>query len=218
MWLWILAASLALCGLLLFLDGRRREQTIMRDWAMVLSPRGNQEIQAMRTQVGAELDLVDLTYDKAREAQVLGRNEEALQLLECGCRLIEAYCPTMLRALAAWSVLSRMVAAMAPVKPLRPVGFRLPELVQLARLNQFFHHLVVTTGERFRLRLYILARGFQTLTRVIVGTTRRLKEHPTVPEWERTAVARLDMRTLSEESIDALRALLVSLEAERRAS
>jgi hypothetical protein len=218
MWWWILSASLALCGLLLFVDGRRREQTIMRDWAMVLTPRGKQEIQDMRTQVGAELDLVDLTYEKAREAQVLGRNEEALRLLECGCRLIEAYCPTMLRALAAWSVLSRMVAAMAPVKPLRPAGFRLPELVQLARLDLFVHHLVVTTGERFRLRLYILARGFETLTRVIVGTTRRLHEHPAVPDWERTAVARLDLRALSEESIEALRTLLASLDAERRAS
>src|SRR6185295_6520735 len=111
-----------------------------------------------------------------------------------------------------------MVAAMAPIEPLRPAGFRLPELVQLARLDQFVHHLVVTTGERFRLRLYILAKGFETLARVIVGGTRRLKEQPTAPEWERTAVARVDMRTLSEESIDALRALLVSLDAERRAS
>jgi hypothetical protein len=216
MWLWILVTSLALCILLLYLDGRRREQAVVRDWEMVLTPRGKNELEAWRCQLGAELDLVDLTYDQAREAQTHGREEEALRLLDCGCRLIEAYCPTMIRALAAWSVLSRMVAAMAPVKPLRPDRLRLPELAQLARVNQFVHQFLVTTGERFRLRLQVLARGFQTLSRVMVRSSAQLKQRPAEPEWDRVVASRQDMRTLSQESLEALRLLLISLDAERR--
>src|SRR5712691_9815238 len=130
--------SLALLGvvfvpLLLVLDGRRRERAVERDWEIVLTPKGQVELERARTRVSAQLELVDLTYAQARVAKDLGSDEEALRLLDVGCDLIERYCPTMLRAIAAMSVLSRMVAAMAPPRPLRPASFELRELAQLAR-------------------------------------------------------------------------------------
>ena len=46
-------------------------------------------------------------------------------LLDVGYRVIEKFAPDMLRLLAAMATFSRMVSAIAPVKPLRPKDFRL---------------------------------------------------------------------------------------------
>src|SRR5262245_28373401 len=202
MWILLALALLALPVLLYFV-GRRSEEHTLRDWELVLTPKAQQQLQDTRTRTDAELALVDWTYERAREAEHLGRPQEALRLLDTGCDLIEAYCPSWTRSLAAMSVLSRMVSAVAPVRPLRPQAFRLRELAQLARLSQFLHQFLVSTGERFRLRLYILARAFHTLLHVVVRSTARLKTRPAEPDWEALDAARRDARTLSKESIEA---------------
>lgn len=215
---WSLALfAAAVIPLLLYVDGRRRERAIERDWEIVLTPKGQAELERARERVSAELELVDMTYAKARVAKEHGSDEEALRLLDVGCELIERYCPTMLRAIAAMSVLSRMVAAMAPPRPLRPAAFKLRELAQLAHLNAFLHHFLVTSLERFRLRLSIMARGFTTLVRIVFRSTRRAHDGPDAlgAELPRLEAARADVRTLSNESLEALRMLLEGLAAER---
>jgi hypothetical protein len=215
---WLIAAAAAvLIPLLLYVDGKRREKAVERDWQLVLTPKGRDELERARERLGAELQLVDLTYAQARAARDLGSDDEALRLLDVGCKLIEQYCPTMLRAIAAMSVLSRMVAAMRPPRPLRPSAFQLQELAQLARLNAFMHHFLISSIERFRLRLTIMARGFATIARVVLRSTRRAHAGPAAlgDELPRLEAARADVRTLSEESLDALRMLLEGLAAER---
>ena len=218
MWMWII---LGLTGFalpfFLYVVARRSEEETIRDWELVLTPKGREHLEAVRSYTNTELALVDWTYDQAREAQNLGRSQEALRLLDTGCRLIEAYCPSWTRSLAAMSVLSRMVSAMGAVRPLRPNAFSLRELAQLARLNQFIHQFLVTTGERFRLRLYILARAFGTLLRVVMRSRVNLHARTAEPNWENVEAARRDVRTLSDESIETFRLLLASLEAESRA-
>ena len=215
--LWYAAALFVCLLLVLFLDGRRREAQVLRDWDLVLTPKGRAELERARDRVGVQLELVDFTYSQARDARDKGSDDEALRLLDVGCRLIEDYCPTMLRAIAAMSVLSRMVAAMAPPRPLRPAAFQLRELAQLARLNAFLHHFLVTSIERFRLRLTILSRGFSTLVRIVLHSTRRAHDGAEAlgQELPRLEAARADVRTLSDESLDALRMLLEGLAAER---
>lgn len=222
-WL-VLAASLLLCLVLLYLDGRRRERAVLRDWELALTPKGERALRSMEHKTSSELALVDLTYTRAREAQDIGHKAEALRLLDVGCRMIEEYCPTMLRSLAAMAVLSRMVAAMAPVSPMRPRRFELRPLTNLAYLNRFIHHFLVTTAERFRLKVYILARGFETLGHVVIRSTSRVKEadatdkepEATGQEWRLIESARHDVHSLSQESLETFRVLLVSMAAERR--
>ena len=217
-WL-VLAMSAVLCLVLLYLDGRRRERAVLRDWELALTPKGEAELRKAERRVQAELALVDLTYTRAREAQDIGQTAEAMRLLDAGCQLIEQYCPTMLRSLAAMAVLSRMVAAMAPVRPMRPGRFRLRQLTSLAYLNQFLHHFLVSTGERFRLRVYSLARGFTALARVVMGSTERVKlSRPAEHEWQQLEAARHDAHTLSHESLETLHVLLISMAAERRSA
>lgn len=220
MFFWIVAAgvSLVVLAVAVYLDGRRNEKAVARDWELVLTQKGRHELGLATERIDAELEMVDVAYEQAHGAHERGSREEALELLDVGCEMIEHYCPTMLRALAAMSVLSRMVAVMAPVPPVRPRAFKLQKLVQLAYLNQFAHQFLVSTKERFRLRLAILARGFVTLRRIVFRSTRRVHAVPAAigDEMPQLDAARKDVRTLSEESLESLRLLLTSLAAERR--
>jgi len=204
-------ATLALLMVLLVIDGRRRERVIEREWELVLTPRGQRRLERFAAGVHDELALADLTYERAAEARGQGDLFAAYRLVDSGCDLIAAFAPRMVHALAAWVVLSRMAAAVAPVRPLRPRDFRLAQLVQLAYLSRFLHHLVLTTAERFRLRVYLLQRGFRTVGALAL----RWRGSP-APPWDDLAAAHHDVTTLSEESLETLRVLLISLDAERR--
>ena len=217
MWWLAISGAGVLILILLFFDGRRREQTVLRNWELALTPRGERALQTLRDDTGANLALVDMTYDRALDAAAAGDLDQALRMLDAGCRLIEGYCPNMLRSLAAMSVLSRMVAAVAPVRPLRPRAFKLRQLTSLAYLNGFVHHFLVTTAERFRLRLFIIGRGFMTIVRVVTQSTAASRNHPDVkPLWEHLDAARRDVRTLTDETVEAFRVLVMSLAAERK--
>jgi hypothetical protein len=204
-------ATLAALVVLLFVDGRRRERAVERDWELVLTPRGQRRLERFAAGVNDELALAELTYERAAEARDQGDLTAAYRLVDSGCELIAAFAPRMVHALAAWMALSRMAAAVAPVQPLRPRDFHLAQLVQLAYLNRFLHHLLVSTAERFRLRVYVLQRGFRTVGALAL----RWRGAPVTP-WSDLAAAHHDVGTLSEESLESLRVLLVSLDAERR--
>ena len=67
---------------------------------------------------------------------------------------------------------SRMVSAMAPVTPLRPRDFRLSQIASLAYLNGVLHQFLVSTSERFRLKVYILGQSFDLGTRFLLAVHR----------------------------------------------
>jgi hypothetical protein len=216
MWFWLTCGGAIVSGIaLLLLDGRRRERAIARDWQLVLTPKGQRELDRLQDNVKAKLTLADYVYERAFEAQRRGDYGDAIELVDLGCQVIEYYTPTMIRALGAMAVLSRMAAAIAPVRPLRPKDFRLAQIVHLAQLNRFFHYLLVTTAERFRFRVYILQRGFRTLGALVFRSSQHGRPGQT-PDWPQLEAANHDVVTLSEESIETFRALLVSLAAERR--
>jgi hypothetical protein len=204
-------ASVVLILVLLFLGGRRQEVAIERDWELVLTQRGQRKLDAFTEDVKAELALSELTYDRAREARDRGDLEAARKLIDSGCELIAAYAPRMHSALAAMSALSRMAAAVAPVRPLRAERFHLSQLVQLAHVGRLLHHLAASTADRFRLRVHILQRGFGVVAKVALRWR-------TAPPELLDAVGALhhDVGVLSDESLVTLKALLVSMDAERR--
>ena len=124
----------------------------------------------------------------------------------------------MLQLLAAMANFSRMVSAMAPVSPLRPKDFRLTQIVSLAYLNQVLHQFLVSTSERYRLRLYILGRSFALGHPVPPESTERIVsgEPEAEREWDQIQAIRQDFQNLTGESLESLRVLLTSLAAERR--
>ena len=77
----------------------------------------------------------------------------------------------------------------------------------LAYLNQFLHQFLVSTGERFRLRLYVLGRGFGLATRFLLQSTsasRRTRRSPS-GSGEQIEALRGDFQTLTDESLASLR-------------
>jgi hypothetical protein len=217
MW-WMMGLS-ALCVLIvLFLFGRRNERAVRRDWELLLTPKGERLFKTIEGRVQSHMDLADLTYDEAFMVRELGSLEEARHLLDVGFRVIEQFSPSMLRLLSAMATFSRMVSAMAPVTPLRPAGFRLAQLASLAYLNQFLHQFLVSTSERFRLRVYVLGRGFGLATRYLLQSTRRIVSGApeSEREWQQIDALRDDFQTLTDESLASLRTLLTSLSAEQR--
>jgi hypothetical protein len=217
--MWWMTGLSALCVLIvLFLFGRRNERAVRRDWELLLTPKGERVLNSIEGRVQSHLDLADLTYDEAFMVRELGSLEEAKHLLDVGFRVIEQFSPSMLRLLSAMATFSRMVSAMAPVTPLRPAGFRLAQLASLAYLNQFLHQFLVSSGERFRLRVYVLGRGFGLATRYLLQSTRRIVsgEPESEREWQQIDALRDDFQTLTDESLASLRSLLTSLSAEQR--
>jgi hypothetical protein len=111
-----------------------------------------------------------------------------------------------------------MVSAMAPVNPLRPRDFKLAQIVSLAYLNGLLHQFLVSTAERYRLRVYILGRSFALGARFLLESTQRIvkKEPEADREWDQIQAIRQDFQTLTNESLDSLKVLLTSLAAEKR--
>jgi len=216
---WIFFAGALVGGLaLLFLLGRRDERRVRKDWELVLTPRGQRVYTSMESQLKTDLELMNITYDEAASLRELGSLEDAKDLLDAGFRVIEHFAPSLLKLLAAMATFSRMVSAMAPVAPLRPRDFRVGGLKGLAYLNQVLHQFVVTTTERFRLRIYILGRCVGLAVRYMLGSTRRIAENAPDADrdWEQIAAIREDLGTLTDESLQSLKALLVSMASERK--
>src|SRR4029453_6265193 len=217
--LWMmLAFSVIGCFVVLFLFGRRNERVIRRDWELLPPPKGEKLYRNIEGRVNRERGLADVTFDEAFAVRELGSVDEAKKLLDVGYRVIEKFSPNMLQLLAAMANFSRMVSAMAPVSPLRPRAFRLTQIVSLAYLNGVLHQFLVSTSERYRLKLYILGRSFALGTRFLLDSTERIVrgEPEADREWDQIQAIRHDFQNLTGESLDSLRLLLTSLAAEKR--
>ena len=211
MWWWLFIGIAAIAAPVLYFAARRNERATLHDWELVLTPKGEESYKALERKVRSDLTLSDVVYERAFTEKARGSEDEAIRLLDVGCKLIESFSPTMVRSLAAMAVLSRMVSAMTPVKPMRPLDFRLRQMTNLAQVGRFAQHLMRTNIERFRLKMQILARGFRLLSRMMFAATYRAE-----PAWETIQAARQDMQTLAYESLDSFRNLLIALDAQDR--
>lgn len=216
---WFFFGGAVVGGLVLIvLLGRRDERRVRKDWELVLTPKGQRIYASMDAQFQSDLELMNATYDQAVSFRELGSMEDAKDLLDAGFRIIEHFAPNLLKLLAAMATFSRMVSAMAPVAPLRPQKFQVAGLRGLAYLNQVLHHFLVTTSERFRLRLYILGRCVGLAVRYMVRSTGKIASgaRDVDREWDQIDAIRGDLGTLTAESLDSLKALLVSMATERK--
>jgi hypothetical protein len=217
MW-WMISLAAVSTLVILVVLGRRNERAVRKDWSVMLTPRGEQLYRSIEDQVRGEHELADLAIGEAVTVRQLGSAEEAIRLLEVGYKVLERFTPSMLQLLGAMATFSRMVSAVAPTPPLRPRAFRMTELASLALLNQSLHQLLVSTAERFRLRLYILGHSFGLLSRALYRSLRRLllREPQEARQWAQVEAIRHDLGTLTGDSLDSLRALVSSFTAQER--
>ena len=218
----VVAAGFALLSsaIVLYLLGHRNERQVRRDWELLLTPKGERLYHSIEGRVHNEMALAAIAYDEAFTVRELGSLDDSKQLLDVGYKVIEKFSPNMMKLLAAMASFSRMVSAMAPVAPLRPRDFKLAQISSLAYLNGVLHQFLVSTAERFRLKMYILGRSFDVGSRFLLQSTQRIvRNEPEVQrEWEQVRAIRDDFQTLTDESLEGLRQLLTSLAAERKDS
>jgi hypothetical protein len=216
--MWVIAIGILGGGVVLIVTGLRDEAAVLRDWEMVLSPWGAEAYRELERRIEGESGMADYAYRKAFRARVAGSREEAIRLLEVGLRVVERASPDMITLLRGMAVVSRMAAAITPVEPLRVQDFHLPRLSGLVLLAGLLHRLLASTAERFRLRTYVLQRGFGVATHFLLESTRRIRARRPAAEaeWIRIEAARADLRTLSAESLRTFHVLLRSLTAQPR--
>jgi len=201
-------------GVVVFLWTRRPEPEVHRDWRFLLSPRSEEVYRSVESRMGSELALATLSYEHAFAVRDLGAQEEANRLLALAHDVIEKFCPGMLKLLAAMATFSRMASAIGPVEPVRPQTFRIGPLATLAHLHQFVRRFVVNPAERFRLHVYVLGRSFGIAARFLLDATKRITgNQPTADaDWRNVRAAIADIQTLTDKSLENLRALLQGLD------
>jgi len=216
--MWLIVAVLLSTLIVLVARGLQDQARVVKDWQLVLKPWGAEVYDQLEKRLAGESQLADFAYGRAFKARAAGSREEAVRMLEVGLRLVERTSPDMIALLQGMAAMSRMEDAVAPTPPLRHEVFRLRALSGLALFGGFLHRFLVSTAERFRLRAYVLGRGFGLLTRFIFASTQRIrsKKENLDPEWDRIASARQDLKTLSSESLRTFHTLVVSLAARQR--
>jgi hypothetical protein len=214
LWTFIALSTFGTAIVLLLLK-HRDEAAVNRDWDTLLSGKGEKLYHSIELRMQTELDLADMAYGEALAVRELGSMDEAIRLLDVGYKIIEKFAPSMMRLLTTMAQFTRMISAIAPIRPLRPRDFRLAQLASLAGLERLIHQFVVSAKERFRLKLYVLGRGFALASRYLLQSTEAiaLKKPDAEKEWDQINAIRHDFQTLTDESMDSLRILLTSLAA-----
>ena len=215
--MWVIAAA-AVGGLLVLLVRRHDDAQILTDWDKALSPWGQDIYAELEQRVEGELRMVEYAFRRAFNAHMAGSPEEALRLLETGLQVVERTSPDMVELLRKMSIASRMAAALSPLHRLRPRDFNLSRLAGLATAATFIHELLFSTAKRFRLRAYVLEKGFGVATGHLLAHAERIRAQASDadPNWTGIAAARADLCTLSDESLQTFRYLLLSLSATPR--
>jgi hypothetical protein len=204
-------AALASGLVLLAVLGRYREAECLADWEEMLTPAGRQRFEELRERFARELAASQFTYQRAKAASDRGEYDLATRLLEAGHEYVATLAPDRERLVRELSRYTRMLSAVAPLPPLRPAQFELPELATLAGLGSLVHPFLVTAPERLRLRLSILRRGQAIVLRALprggqsgsrLGAT----------DWQRVDAARADWSTLDRESLTSFGSLVTALQ------
>jgi hypothetical protein len=213
-WLW-LTPLLAL--VVTWVLGRYNARAVERDWEMMLTAKGRGAIEALELQVlcdGAAVESARIGALSARDRADFG---QATRLAGLAYRAVEEATPDRLKRLRAMGVCIRMATAILPVPPLKPRNFKLSQLSSLAGVASFVHHLLVSTGERFLLRLYVLGLGYRIIGRALGGSTGGLRRDVgDAWAWDIFDRATADWASLERDHVESFRVFVLSLTAEKR--
>ena len=199
--------------ILLVILARRNEKKIRSDWQTLLSPAGEKIFDHARVEIETNTTMVGVAVQEALAIKRLGDIDEALRFLNIGSEVIERFTPNLLSLLTVMTKFSRMVSAMAPVNPLLPDSFHLAELTNLAHLQRILHQMLISTKQRFRLKLFIIGKGISITTRYLLLRIRDIVTHRSQAdkEWEEIIGIGNDFQKLSQESVQSFHALLEAL-------
>ncbi len=213
--MWVIAAGLIGVIVVLAVRAFSDQEEILEDWNRVLSPWGLDAYRELEQRIEGEAKMAEYAFRRAFSARAAGSPEEAVRLLDVALRVVERTSPDRVALLRQMVVVSRMAAAVSPVAPLPPREFRLPRLSTLAVFATLAHQMLFSASDRFRLRAFVLRRGFGMVSGFLLRSTQRIRAGGQAdPEWNRIAAARADLQTLSTHSLQTFHLLLTSLSAQ----
>ncbi len=175
-------------------------------WEELLEPGAARAFRDLEERFARERQAAEFAYAGADASRARGDVDEAIRLLGLGLTYLEDLGRERREMLRDMAIYSRLVSAIVPLPPLQPRQFRLDELRGLAGFGALAHYLLVATVERFRLRLWILRRGFGVAVRALAPASRRIP------------AARADYETLEVETARSGEALAEALAAAKVAA
>jgi hypothetical protein len=192
---------------------RRNERKVSADWQNLLSPDGEHILVTAKGCVRDNTALIEVAIDEANKLKQLGDLDEALRFLNIGSKVIEEFTPSLLSLLALMTKFSRMISAIAPVAPLVPADFHLAELANLAHLHKLLHQMIVSTRQKFRLKLFIIGKGVSIASHYLLRRIENIitRKSSAEQEWEQVERIGQDFNRLAEESVRSFRGLLEAL-------
>jgi hypothetical protein len=170
-------------------------------WEQLVASGTVQEFNELERRFAKEREAAAVAYASADASRARGDVARAITLLRGGFEYLEDLGRERRELLRQMAVYSRLVSAIVPLPPLRPQQFRLGELRGLASFGAVAHYFLVAAVERFRLRLWILRRGFGVAIRALVPSSKRIP------------AARADYETLDIETARSGEALAEALAA-----
>jgi hypothetical protein len=192
--------GLALLAALSLADQHRGE-----GWERLRLAAASNALRDLQSQYAVERTAADAAYARADASRARGDVDEAVRLMNVGYEYLSELAQDRRAYLSEMALYCRLVSAIVPLPPLRPGQFQLAELRHLAGIGGVVHYLLVAAVERFRLRLWLLGRGFALVVRALV------------PRSERVPAARSDFRTLEDETVRSAEALVEALAVARLA-
>jgi hypothetical protein len=206
---------LSLVSLVVLLAARAfyHGETIRREWAFISSSWSVTILEGLEIKAASESAALKSAYRSAVRARADGSRDEALRMLDIFLRMVERSAPDWLEVLASVILLSRMADAVTPIPPFKPWTYRLFPVTWLALVGMILHHVTITTGERLRLRAYILRGCWRIIRRSMRASVTRIRLVDQARAWERLDAARSDLENVSAETLRSVHAALLSLDA-----
>lgn len=194
---------------------RYHHRSELERWRQLIEPAGDRA--ALDVSEACEIDQIMANHALGASERARGRLElsEAVRLLELALRVVEEATPSRVQRLRIMGRLVRMSMAILPLEAVPASRFRLARVGALARVGVFLDRLVVSPGERMAVRVRVLALGFGLTLHVLRTSTSAAGRRPEVgAAWDRFRAALADWKTLDEEHLRSMRALLAAIAVE----
>lgn len=215
----LVAATGCVTCLLLALEATRRERAVVRDWDADPTTKSGRTYAALEARLREMAHLVDVTLGRALELHEAGLSDEALRTLGVAHKHLRLFVADMLGVHAGMLDFSHTAPALAGVTGLPVRRLRRPALVVRACLANAAQTLLVSAGERFRMRLVTIRDGLLLLNATLEREhlrPHRSRRRARRTDWSLLAATRSDLATLTDETLESLRLLLAALGAQRR--
>ncbi len=205
--------AVAVAALLHAMDLAHQE-VVQRAMDGVLTRRGRDTLEELGLQVREQRHVLSAYHGRARRLRAAGHAREAQERMRAGCQAMHELAPEFLSALSALRQLARAVSVIVTVAPLSPSAFETRGLRGIAGAAALLHDLLVTGGQRVRLRLAVAAGTFRVALHWLQGATDGLAPRPADGAlWARLDGLVADIGTAGDAALVAARHVVQALDA-----